>query len=118
MAEKKTTQSKSTSEKSSSNSSSTSKSSNTIFGWSLNKISFYTIGAVALFYLISAILAICGVSSLIITLLQNIGTAILISITAFLAWKYVKNKPTVWRVLYFVILLIVLLGIILPLVLL
>ncbi len=112
MAEKKSTQSKSTSEKSSSSSKST-----TIFGWSLNKISFYTIGAVALFYLISAILAICGVSSLIITLLQNIGTAILICITAFLAWKYVKSKPTVWKILYFVILLIVLLGIVLPLVL-
>ncbi len=121
MAEKKTTQSKSSSTKttkSSSSSSSSKSSSNTVFGWSLNKISFYTIGAVAILYLVSAILALCSVNLKVVSILQGFATAILICIAAYLAWKYVRNKATVWKVLYFVLLLVVILGIILPLVLL
>lgn len=120
MTEKKTTQSKSSNTKSTktSSSSSTTKSSNSIFGWSLNKISFYTIGAVAVLYLVSAILALCSVNLKIVSILQGFATAILICIAAFLAWKYVRNKANVWKVLYFVLLLVVILGIILPLVLL
>jgi len=108
MAEKKTTQSKS--------STTTTRSSNSIFGWGLNKISFYTICAVAILYLVATILSLCGVSLMAVRVLQGIGTAILICISAYLAWKYVKNKPTVWKVLYFVVLLVLILGIILPLI--
>jgi len=107
MAEKKTTQTTSTTKSSSS--------SNTIFGWSLNKICFYTMGAVAVLYLVGMILSLCGLSLQIVGILQGIATAILISITAYLAWKFVRHKPAVWKVLYFVLLLVVLLGIILPL---
>lgn len=121
MSEKKTTKSsttktaskQNTSAKSTSTSKSTTKKSKF---WGLNKISFYTIGAVAILYLISAILAVCGVSATFVLVLQNIATAILICITAVLAWRYVKPKQTVWKVLYFVLLLVIILGIILPLV--
>ena len=110
MAESKKT--KSSSSKSYSSSSSRSSGSK----WGLIKISFYTFGAVAILYLISLILSACNVSSTAVVALQNIGTAIMVCIVAFLAWKYVRSKPTVWKVLYFVLLLVILAGIVVPLV--
>ena len=89
---------------------------NGIFGWGINKISFYTIGAAAILYLIGMILAACGVGLKVVSILQNLAAAIMVCIVAFLAWKYVRSKPTVWKVLYFVFLAIVLVGIIIPLV--
>ena len=84
--------------------------------WGINKISFYTICAVAILYLVGMILAACGVSSKVVAVLQGLAAAIMICIVAFLAWKYVRSKPTVWKVLYFVVLLVIILGIIIPLV--
>lgn len=84
--------------------------------WGLNKISFWCIGAMAILYLVSSILALLGVNLKVISALQGVATALAICIVAFLAWKYVRNKQTVWKVLYVVLLLVVLLGIILPLV--
>lgn len=84
--------------------------------WGLNKLSFWCIGAMAILYLVASILALCGASLQIITALQGVATALAICIVAFLAWKYVRNKQTVWKVLYVVLLLVVLLGIVLPLV--
>ena len=69
--------------------------------WSLNKISFYTLCAVAVLYLLAIILA----------------TAVMVCIVAVNAWRYVKSKQTIWKVLYFVVLLVVIVGIIIPLVL-
>lgn len=91
----------------------TSKSNNV---WGINKISFYTIGCVAVLYLISSVLALFGVNLKVISALQGVATAIALSIVAVLAWRYVKHKPSVWKVLYFVLLLVVLLGVILPLI--
>ena len=84
--------------------------------WGLNKTSFYTIGAVAILYLIASILALCGVNLKVVSALQGLATAFALCIVAFLAWKYVRGKAPVWKVLYFVLLLVVLLGVILPLV--
>lgn len=100
--------------KSKSSSKSTTKKTRTV--WGLNKISFWTIGAMAILYLVASILALCGVNLKVVQALQGFATAIAICIVAYLAWKYVRSKPTVWKVLYFVLLLVVLLGIILPLV--
>lgn len=85
-------------------------------GWSLNKISFYTICAVAILYLVAMILSLCGISLKIVAALQGVATAIIICIAAVNAWRYVKSKQTVWKVLYFVVLLIVLICIVIPLV--
>lgn len=109
MAEKKSS-SKSTSSKSSSSSSKKTM-------WGLNKISFWTIVAVTILYAIALILSACGVSATAVSALQGIATAIMIIIVSILAWRYVKPKPMVWKVLYFVCLLIVIAGIIVPLVL-
>ena len=102
--------------KSSSSKSSSSSSSKKSSMWGLNKIAFYTIAAVAILYLVGLILSACGVSVTAVMVLQNIGTAIMVGISAFLAWKYVRPKQTVWKVLYFVLLLVILAGIIVPLV--
>ena len=107
---------KSTSTQSHSTSSSSSRKSSGIRTWGLNKISFWCIGAMAVLYLIASILALCGLNLKIVSVLQGLATAIAICIVAFLAWKYVRSKQTVWKVLYFVLLLVVLLGIVLPLV--
>lgn len=97
--------------------SSTSKSTKRSSGlWGLNKTSFWCIGGMAILYLVASILALCGLSTKIILALQGLATAIAICLVACLAWRYVKNKPAVWKVLYVVFLLVVLLGIVIPLV--
>ncbi len=111
MATKKTSSSSSSSS-SSSKKTSTRKSSSL----GLNKISFYTVCTVAILYLISAILSACSVSLKVVSALQGLATAIMICIVGILAWRYVRNKQTVWKVLYFVCLLVVIIGIIIPLV--
>jgi len=84
--------------------------------WGINKISFYTIGAMAILYLLASILSLCGLNLVVIQVLQGLATAISICICGYLAWKYVKHKPTVWKVLFLVLLLVVLLGIIIPMI--
>ncbi|MDY5041379.1 MAG: hypothetical protein SPF07_00175 [Eubacteriales bacterium] len=112
MAEQKKTSSKSSSSSTKKTTSSSSRS--TV--WGLNKISFWVIGAMAILYLVASILSLCGVNLKVVSALQGVATAMAICIAAVLAWRYVKNKQTVWKVLYFVLLLVVLLGIVLPLV--
>lgn len=84
--------------------------------WGLNKLSFYCIGAIAIFYLIASVLALCGVSATLVVALQGVATALAICIVAYNAWKYVAHKQNVWKVLYFVLLLVVLMGIVIPLI--
>lgn len=109
MATKKTSSSKSTKSSSSNNSSK-----KTV--WGLNKISFWTIVAVTFLYALSLILSACGINFKIVSALQGVATAIMIIIVAVLAWRYVKPKQMVWKVLYVICLLIVIAGIIVPLV--
>lgn len=100
------------SSKSSKSSSSSSKRS----AWGLNKISFWTIVAVTILYAIALILSACGVSLSVVGILQGIATAVMIVIVSILAWRYVKAKQMVWKVLYIICLLIVIAGIIVPLI--
>lgn len=92
----------------------TRKSSTTV--WSLNKISMWTICAAAILYLVSMILSLCGVDFKLVNAFQNLATAIMIVIVSILAWRYVSKKEPVWKVLYFVCLLVVIAGIIVPLI--
>lgn len=120
MAEKKTTTKKATTKTSTAKKSetkSTTKTTRRNSGtWSLNKISFWCIGAMAILYLVASILALCGLTTKAIPALQGVATALAICLVACLAWRYVRNKQTVWKVLYIVLLLVVILGIIIPLV--
>lgn len=106
MAEKKTNtkQTKSSQTKSSST------------AWGINKISMWTIVAVAVLYLISMILSLAGVNLKVVSAMQGLATAIMICIVGVLAWRYVAKKPTVWKVLYVVCILVVVAGVIIPLI--
>ena len=81
--------------------------------WSLNKISFYLIVATAILYLVGMILSCLKLSGPVL-ILQGIANAIMICVVAVLAYRYIRNKPTVWLVLYIVTLLVVLVGIVIP----
>lgn len=86
-------------------------------GISLNKVSFWLICVTAILYLVAMILHLVGIEAVIvISALQAVATAIMIIVVAILAWRYVKNKQTVWKILYIVCLLVVIVGIIIPLV--
>lgn len=98
--------------KKSSKSSSSSKSS----FWSLNKISFWTIVAVTILYLVALVLSACGINAKIVGALQGVATAIMIIFVAVLAWRFVRAKALVWKILYVICLLVVLAGIVVPLV--
>lgn len=85
-------------------------------GWGLNKISFYVLGAMAVLYILTTVLALLGVNIKVVGVLQGLATAVAICIVAYIAWKYVAHKATVWKVLYVVFLLLVIAGIIIPLI--
>ena len=102
--------------KTSKTSKSTKSSSSTSSVWGLNKISMYTLVATALLYVIALVLSCVGVNSKIVGSLQGVATAIMICIVAVLAWRYVRAKQAVWKVLYILCLLLVLAGIVVPLV--
>ncbi len=84
--------------------------------WSLNKVSFWTIVGVTLLFAVSLVLSACGIDAKIVGWLQGVATAIMIVIVSILAWRYIRNKQVVWKVLYVICLLIVLAGIVVPLV--
>lgn len=86
-------------------------------GISLNKVSFWLIAVTAVLYLVAMILHLVGLNSVIVAALQSIATAIMIIVVAILAWRYVRTKPLVWKILYVVCLLVVIIGIVIPLVL-
>jgi len=66
--------------------------------------------------MIATVLSLIGIGSTIVGYLQGVATAVALCILAFIAWRYVDSKPTSWKILYFIILLIALAGVILPLV--
>ena len=92
--------------------SSTKKSSNV---WGLNKVSMWILVAAALLYVIAMILKLVNVDFVAVTALQNVAMAAMAVIVSILAWRYVRNKEMVWKVLYVLCLLLVIAGIIVPL---
>lgn len=92
---------------------STTKKSSTV--WSLNKVSMWILVAAALLYVIAMILSLVNVNFVVVTALQNIAMAVMVVIVSILAWRYVRNKEMVWKVLYVLCLLLVVAGIIVPL---
>lgn len=83
--------------------------------WSLNKVSMWILVAAALLYVIAMILSLVDVNFVVVTALQNIAMAVMVVIVAILAWRYVRNREMVWKVLYVLCLLLVIAGIIVPL---
>ena len=81
---------------------------------SLNKISFWLIVAAAVLLLIGIIMKFIPSVSAAAGWLLSIVTACMVCVVAVLAYRYVRNKPTIWLVLYIVTLLVVLAGIVIP----
>ena len=83
--------------------------------WGLNKISMYLLIAVALLYVVSMILSLVSQDLAVAVLaIQGVATAIMVCIVAVLAWRYVRPKEVVWKVLYVLCLLLVIVGVIIP----
>ena len=83
-------------------------------GISINKVSFLLLLVAAVVYLVNMILHLVGIGSTIVNWIGAAAAALMICVVAVLAWKYVRNKQTVWKILYFVILLVALVGLVLP----
>ena len=84
--------------------------------WSLNKVSMWILVAAALLYVVAMILSLVGgINFVVISALQNIAMAVMVVIVSILAWRYVRNREAVWKVLYVLCLLLVIAGIIVPL---
>ena len=81
---------------------------------SLNKISFWLIVAAAILLLIGMIFKFIPELASVSNWLLSIVTAAMVCVVAVLAYRFVRNKPTVWLVLYIVVLLVVIAGIIIP----
>lgn len=83
-------------------------------GISINKVSFWLLLVAAVVYLVNMILHLVGIGSTIVNWIGAAAAALMICVVAVLAWRYVRNKQTVWKILYFVILLVALVGLVLP----
>lgn len=83
---------------------------------SLAMVSFYTIVAAAVLYALALILQALQVSAAIVGVLSNIAAAVMVIVVAIVAWRYVASRPMVWKVLYLICLLVVIIGIVIPLV--
>lgn len=83
-------------------------------GISLNKIAFWLLVAAAILFVLGIVFNFFPALKSIVSYLQAVATALMICVVAVLAWRYVANKPTVWKVLYFLVLLIALAGLIIP----
>ena len=84
-------------------------------GMSLNKFSFYVIGSIAILYIVNMILSLVGVGGKIVSVLAGVAAACTIVVCAILAWRFVRGKTMVWKVLYIVFMALVVVGVLVPL---
>ena len=81
---------------------------------SLNQLSFWLLVTAALLYLIGMIFSFIPAVAGVFNMLLAVASAIMLCVVAVLAWRYVAHKEIVWKVLYFIVLLVALVGLILP----
>ena len=84
--------------------------------WSLSKVAFLVIIALAVLHLLSSLFAIFGIPTKIISSIQAIASGIATAIVAIVSWNYAKQRNKEWKIIYFICLAIVVLCIIVPLV--
>ncbi len=83
--------------------------------WSLRKVAFLTIVALGVLHLVSAFLAIFNLQS-VVSGLQAVASAIATAVVAVLSWSYAAERNKEWKIIYFICLLVVVIGMIVPLV--
>lgn len=81
---------------------------------SLNKVAFWLLAIAAILYLLGLIFSFIPAVAGVFNLLLAVASALMLCVTAILAWRYVAHKEIVWKVLYFIVLLVALVGLILP----
>ena len=83
-------------------------------GISLNKLSFWLLVSAAFLYVLGLIFNFIDAVKGAVVYLQAVAAAAMICVVAVLAWRYVSGKAVVWKVLYFLVLLIALVGLVIP----
>ena len=83
-------------------------------GISLNKVAFYTLVVAAVVLMIQAVLTRVLGGSVILSAISAVIQIILYALAGILGWRYVKNKQTVWKVLYILAALVLIVAVILP----
>ncbi len=81
---------------------------------SLNKVSFWLLVTAAFLYLLGMVFSFIPALSSAFGILLAVASAMMLCVVAILAWRYVAHKEIVWKVLYFIVLLVALVGLILP----
>ena len=81
---------------------------------SINKISFWLIVAAAILLLIGMVFKFIPAVSAVASWLLSVAMAAMTCVVAILAYRFIRNKPVIWLVLYIVVLLVVLAGIVIP----
>lgn len=81
---------------------------------SLNKIAFWLLVTAAILYLAGMVFSFVPALANIFGILLAVASALMLCVVAVLAWRYVAHKEVVWKVLYFIVLLVALVGLILP----
>lgn len=82
----------------------------------LNKWSFWTICSIAFLCLLTMIFNFCNFKhvNVVVSALQSIALGIALILISFYAWRYVEKKQVVWKVLYFMVVIIALVCVIIP----
>lgn len=78
------------------------------------QLAFFTLCFIAILYLITMILHLCGVQPRAVSIMNTVATILLLIVAAIAGWRYVENKETVWKVLYIVVILVILACIVVP----
>lgn len=81
---------------------------------SLNKVAFWLLVTAAILYILGMVFSFFDALANVFGLLLAVASAMMVCVVAVLAWRYVAHKEVVWKVLYFIVLLVALVGLILP----
>ena len=83
----------------------------------LASYSFWVLVIAAVLYGVVALLSALGEGLNFLNWLQSIATACLLVVAIIEGWRFCKGKDFIYKLLYFICILLVLVGIVLPLVL-
>jgi hypothetical protein len=85
-------------------------------GISLKTLGFYTFVVVAIVYLIGAILNLIGQGAWFIKVAHTITIIGFSAITAIVAWRFVAHRDFAWKLIYFLAVVVVIVGVVLNLI--
>lgn len=78
------------------------------------KLAFYTFIIAAIIYLIQAVLSFVNISSAVLQTIQSIVIIVLFAVTGIAGWQFCKSKSFIYKLLYFISVLVILVSVVLP----